>query len=387
MEHRSLSRPPAAGAGALAFSGSLWRGAALTSAALTDPASPYGPLGPPDAGGVALPEGFTARVVARSRRTVTGTAFTWHDAPDGGACFSDGTGWIYVSNAEVGAGGGGASALRFGPGGNITSAYTILSGTSRNCGGGATPWSTWLSCEETAAGHVWETSPWGGPAVRRPAMGRFNHEAAAADPVREVVYLTEDEPDGGFYRFVPDAWGDLSSGTLQVLAAGAATSGPFTWEAVPDPGGSPRAVREQVPGMKAFDGGEGCHCAGGAVWFTTKGDGRVWRVDLLGGTYALACDGGVAVPGRGPLARLDGITGSSSGDLYVAEDGGAMEIRVITPDGGVSVFLRVSGQSASELCGAAFNPAGDRMYFSSQRGTSGSPSGGITYEVRGPFRT
>jgi secreted PhoX family phosphatase len=56
-------------------------------------------------------------------------------------------------------------------------------------------------------------------------MGRFKHEAAAADPVRHVIYLTEDEPDGKFYRFIPTTWGDLSSGTLQVLKAGTATSG------------------------------------------------------------------------------------------------------------------------------------------------------------------
>jgi WD40-like Beta Propeller Repeat len=51
------------------------------------------------------------------------------------------------------------------------------------------------------------------------------------------------------------------------------------------------------------------------------------------------------------------------------------------------VFLRVNGQSSSEITGPAFNPAGNRMYFSSQRGTSGSSSGGITYCVTGPFRT
>jgi len=33
-----------------------------------------------------------------------------------------------------------------------------------------------------------------------------------------------------------------------------------------------------------------------------------------------------------------------------------------------------------------FNPAGNRLYFSSQRGTTGSSSAGITYEVTGPFR-
>ncbi|HEY9408394.1 MAG TPA: hypothetical protein VIP77_02330, partial [Jiangellaceae bacterium] len=88
-----------------------------------------------------------------------------------------------------------------------------------------------------------------------------------------------------------------------------------------------------------------------------------------------------------PLTGVDNITGASAGDLYVAEDGGNMEICIITPDDVVAPFLRVTGQSASELCGVAFNPAGNRMYFSSQRGTSGSSSGGITYEISGPFRS
>jgi WD40 repeat protein len=66
-----------------------------------------------------------------------------------------------------------------------------------------------------------------------------------------------------------------------------------------------------------------------------------------------------------------------------------MEICVITPDDTISPFLRISGQSSSEITGPAFTPAGDRLYFSSQRGTSDSSlgTGGITYCVTGPFRT
>jgi secreted PhoX family phosphatase len=63
-----------------------------------------------------------------------------------------------------------------------------------------------------------------------------------------------------------------------------------------------------------------------------------------------------------------------------------MEICVITPDDIVAPFLRVTGHSTSEICGPAFSPAGNRLYFSSQRGTTGSAAAGVTFEVTGPFR-
>ncbi|MCZ7428665.1 DUF839 domain-containing protein [Micromonospora sp. WMMA1949] len=385
MDRRAMLRATVLGAGAVALPFTAW--SAAYGAPAQNAAGPYGGLQAADANGIQLPAGFTSSVVARSRRKVPGTSYTWHDAPDGGAVFPNGSGWIYVSNSEVSAGaGGGASRLVFNSSGVVVGASRILSGTDNNCAGGKTPWNTWLSCEEVSLGRVFETYPLGGTAVARPAMGRFKHEAAAADPVRRVVYLTEDETDGKFYRFVPTTWGDLSAGTLQVLRAGTATSGTFTWATVPDPDGSPTPTRQQVSGAKTFNGGEGCHYADDIVWFTTKGDNRVWQVNLAAGTYELAYDDNLVSPGTAPLTGVDNITGSTAGDLYVAEDGGNMEICMITPDDKISVFLRITGQSGSEITGPAFTPAGDRLYFSSQRGTTGSSSGGITYCVTGPFR-
>ncbi|MFJ8075035.1 alkaline phosphatase PhoX [Streptomyces sp. NPDC096176] len=385
MERRSFLRGAVVGTSAAAFGFTLWQGAA--SAAPAQPGSgPYGALRPADANGIQLPAGFSSRVIARSGQRVGSTSYTWHNAPDGGACYADGTGWIYVSNSEINPAGG-ASAVKFSSTGAITGAYRILSDTRQNCAGGKTPWNTWLSCEEVSLGYVYETDPYGvNAAVRRAAMGRFKHEAAAADPVRKVIYLTEDESNGCLYRFIPTTWGNLSSGTLQVLVAGTATSGSFSWAAVPDPDGSPTATRSQVSGSKKFNGGEGCYYANDTVWFTTKGDNRLWQLNLTSNTYELAYDDSLVVGGSAPLTGVDNVTGATSGDLFVAEDGGNMEICVITPDDVVAPFLRVGGQSGSEICGPAFSPDGSRLYFSSQRGTSSSSSGGITYEVTGPFR-
>lgn len=378
MERRSFLRVSVIGAAA-AFGGASWLNA--FSAAADPGDGPYGPLLPPDGNGLALPQGFTGRIVAETAKTVGGSSYFWHLAPDGGACFADGAGWIYVSNSEVPFIGG-VGAIRFGPDGSIVDAYRTLDGTDVNCAGGATPWQTWLSCEEVDRGEVYETDPFGvAEPVVRPAMGRFKHEACAVDADRRVIYLTEDVPDGGFYRFVPAAWPDLSAGQLDIMVGTPdQTSGPVTWAPVPDPAADEEDTRYQVEGAKPFDGGEGCYYAGGTCWFTTKGDNRVWAYDAAASALSLTYDD------DSPLSGVDNVTGATSGDLFVAEDGDNMEICVITPDGVVAPFVRVDGHDGSEITGPAFSPEGSRLYFSSQRGTSNLPTDGVTFEVTGPFR-
>jgi sugar lactone lactonase YvrE len=341
----------------------------------------------PDANGLLLPAGVTSRVVARSgRRPAPGSPYLWHDAPDGGATFPtpDG-GWVYVSNSERSGGQGGAGALRFAPDGTVVDAYAILSGTERNCAGGPTPWGTWLSCEEVPVGRVWECDPLGHrPAAVRPALGVFSHEAVAVDPVRRRLYLTEDEPDGRLYRFTPAGYPDLSAGTLEAARVVSGMTGAIAWEPVPDPAAAGTPTRRQVPAGTAFDGGEGIWYHKDAVVFTSKGDGRVWRLELEGAaTDTLSVLYHAAAAPDPVLTGVDTVIVDSDGAVLVAEDGGDMQVVALLPIGGAYPIVQVLGHPESEITGLAFSPDGTRFYFSSQRGATGLGSGGITYELRG----
>ena len=342
----------------------------------------YGALAAPDGNGIRLPAGFRSRIVARGGRRVAGTDYEWHEASDGAATFSTAEGgWILVSNSEVLD--GGASAIRFGRDGAILDAYRILEGTAQNCSGGGTPWGTWLSCEEVEDGRVWECQPAGHrKAVARPALGVFKHEAAAVDPAGRRVYLTEDLIDGCFYRFSPARWPSLESGTLEVATV--RRDGGVDWREVPDPAARSRATRKQVRGSTRFARAEGIWFDGGTVYVATTGDSRVHAYDARRERIEVIYDG-LASP-EAPLLRVDQLTGSPAGELFVCEDIATEEIDmgVLSRSGEGARFLSVTGREhrGSELTGATFDPSGGRLYFSSQR----AGRTGAIYEVSGPFR-
>jgi len=386
-----------AGAG-LAVAGSVAGWPRLAQAARASGATllqHLGPLGAPDALGIRLPAGLTSRLIARAGEPVMpGGGYRWHLFPDGGATFPTARGgWIYVSNSEVPAAGG-VGAVRFNARGEVVGASMLLKGTSLNCAGGATPWGTWLSCEEWGGGAVWECDPAGRRLPRRrAALGIFKHEAVAVDPDQGRLYLTEDEPDGRLYRFTPAAYPRLTDGVLEVAEVqGDPLAGPagVMWHPLADPQpligglGSATPTRLQVPLSTPFRGGEGIAWHGGHVYFTTKGDDTVWRYEPgAAGSGVLS-----VLYRRDPaqaediLSGVDNLTVGASGEVLVAEDGGDMQVVVLDASGSAAPLLQVVGQDQSEIAGIAFSPDGSRLYFSSQRGPTGKGPFGLTYEIR-----
>lgn len=367
-------------AGALAVGAPFDGRAALANARRSD--GPYGPLGPPDTYGVRVPAGFTSRLVARTGDLVGRSDYRWHEQPDGGACFSTSNGgFVYVSNSEIGNGGGGAGAVRFDQRGTVRDAYRVLDETSRNCSGGSTPWGTWLSCEENGVqGEVWECDPEGRPETARrwPALGHFNHEAVEVVASQQRLYLTEDSPQGRLYRFIPDVWPRLEAGRLQAAAVDA--SGGVTWEAVADD----EPARSET--TTVFNGGEGLAHWNDSLFIATKGDKRLWRYDMELDRIEVLHDC-IAQPDT-ELDSVDNLfVHPRNGDLYVAEDGPSVQLCTMVTDeaGGseIAPVVEFVGHDGSEVAGPSLDPIGDTMLVSSQRGRDGR---GMTFAVTGPFR-
>lgn len=433
-----------AGLASIAFAG-MGRRAAAEAVAPTyrNEVPGYGPLQTDPQGLLDLPAGFSARIVSKAGEAMD-DGYVTPDKFDGMACFRLSRHKVALvrnhelrpEDRDMGATGGIARLEArlakerfFGrakdgtvlPGGTSTIVYDLrsgrrekqylsLAGTTVNCAGGATPWGSWLSCEESTLGidqgshdHGWVfdvPARHRGLVAARPltALGRFRHEAAAVDPLTGIVYLTEDRNDGLFYRFVPERQGRLDRGRLQALAL-RDTPGADTrnWSGIAfeprsmrqtrwidldethSPGDDLR-LRGHAAGAALFARGEGIHRGSGEFYFTCTSGGaaRLGQVMRYVPSRHEGRPGEDHEPGglqlfvesSDPLVMdyADNLTVAPWGHLIACEDradGEANHLKGITPDGRVYTLGRL--RLDTELAGVCFSPDASTLFVNIYR--------------------
>lgn len=451
MTHTSSAAPTGSGLGRRSF----LRGAAAVAAGTAAASIPfealaaraaaatpakfnlggYGPLAPvrDQATGlelIKLPRGFEYMSYGWTNDPMTdGTATP--NAHDGMGAFRYGDRVHIVRNHERGASaaftdpvynpaaGGGTTTIVFDPdAGEFVESYGSLGGTIRNCAGGPTPWGTWLTCEETFSvvdghrhGYVFEVASEGkGSPVPYKAMGRFNHEAAAIDPVTGYVYETEDRGDAAMYRFLPSVPGDLAKGgLLQAMVIGQPTYdtrrdgekayGKVSWIDIdePDPATDTVRYQAQARGAAIFGRLEGAWYGNGRIYVITTdggpaGQGQVFELDPATDELRVL----FASPSEEVLNAPDNMCVSPRGGLVLCEDGGGTEyVHGLTTEGEIFPFaannVDLRGGTAgkrvvptdyrgSEWAGSVFEPRNGNWLFVNVQ------SPGITLAITGPWR-
>jgi secreted PhoX family phosphatase len=230
--------------------------------------------------------------------------------------------------------------------GRVEKTWPAIVGTQMNCAGGATPWGSWITCEETingpdvsddftrnippntapdgeltyiqnarlqkTHGYIFDV-PANGTASAAPVTmaGRFSHEAAVFDPITGSIFLTEDNFGfgSGLFRYDPPVdprrskriedggtlWMLGVAGMPQANLSGAQTPGTTygaTWIRIETPnpqfpmsGGRPTLTNNQAISNVARQGWD----AGAAVF--SRLEGITWDKAVI---YFTATQGGGA---------------------------------------------------------------------------------------------
>jgi hypothetical protein len=334
--------------------------------------------------GLLLSTGLQARIIARTGRFVAysngeQSSVRFHTRPDFGATFPDPNpfnrgGWIYTSNSEAkNTGAGGVGAITFNKYGDVLKYQMVQKGTTMNCGGGRSPWNTWISCEEWGTrGQVYQVDPTGRRSAEKTVLGgsggRF--ESFAFDVRNRNAprfFVTEDHARGALRRFTPtlvnwtDPWNMLhGAGTMEYLVLQPLSlqqgRGTYKWVT------SLSEARDNAANY--YPDSEGIDVSGNRLFFVCKKIKQLFTLNLDDFTYTNETSkSGLFDGGPDQMSR---IISNSSDILYFTEEGGRdAGIHGRNEDGNFYTILE-SPTYIDETTGLAFDPSGKHMYLAYQ---------------------
>ncbi|KAL7546102.1 hypothetical protein ACHAWF_009434, partial [Thalassiosira exigua] len=198
------------------------------------------------------------------------------------------SGYVYVANAEKGDGEGGVYGIYFDKDGNILEYKALLTGTTDNCGGGYTPWNTWVTCEEYSEGQVYEIDPVSGD-TKKTALGGNGgrYESMACDDRDRAnlkFFTTEDHERGALRRYETTefGWGALHGGGTETFL-NIIDGNTYEWTT------DEELARDSAE--RDFPNSEGIQVHEGKLYFMSKVDRKLLVLDLENMTYTTEITG------------------------------------------------------------------------------------------------
>jgi len=323
--------------------------------------------------------------VALDDGTVSEVRF--HTLPDAGATFPDTRlwnrgGWIYVSNSEArNVTKGGVGAITFDKNGLVLDYKMVLENTHMNCGGGRTPWNTWVSCEEVEFyGQIYQVDPTGNRPSEVVTLGNeggrwesFAYDIRNRNKPR--FFATEDHNKGCTRRFTPnvthwggDEWKMLHEegvvDYLYVYPNDERTGGTFEWIK------NVKVAKQNA--KRYYPQSEGIDIQDGIMYIVCKKIQQLFVFDLDAKTFHNVST--VSGLFDGDPDQMQRIIGKGSGLLYFTEEGGKDAGIHARDQLGRFYTILESPKYKDETTGLSFSPDGRRLYVAYQEN-------GLLFEV------